>query len=317
MKEIGGYFELELQTSKDKLFDKHAVYVNSGRNAFEYIIKSLPKVSKLWLPYFTCSSLQEPLHRLNLNVEYYSINDQLEINNINTLCLGGDDYLLYTNYFGVKNSYVELLQARFSNHLIVDNSQALFSNPSSYCFYSPRKFVGIPDGGIAFSKFDYQVKEQDKKSYERCSHLLKRYDFLASEGYVDFKTNGLSLSHQELKIMSNLTKAMFESIDFLSIKETRNRNFKHLHSSLQSSNSLLMDIDVIDGALVYPYLIEHDNLRQKLIDNKIYVATYWPNILKCKSEETEYKLAKYLLPLPIDQRYTNVDIERILSIILE
>ncbi len=107
MKEIGGYFELELHPAHYSLFENNATYVNSGRNAFEYIIISLPKVAKVWMPYYTCSSLQEPIRRLNLEVCYYGINEQLEIENLASINLGVNDYLLYTNYFGIL--YIVLL----------------------------------------------------------------------------------------------------------------------------------------------------------------------------------------------------------------
>lgn len=316
MKEIGGYFELELQPSKNKLFKSNAVYVNSGRNAFEYIIRSIPKVDKVWMPYYTCSSLQEPISRLNLEIEYYHINAQLEIDNIDSIHLGINDYLLYTNYFGVKGNYVDFLQQKIQDNLILDNSQALFYSPSNFCFYSPRKFVGLPDGGVAFSEYHYLLKEKDTLSYDRFSHLLKRFDLKAPVGYEDFKENGAKIRGLELKEMSSLTYSLIQSIDFEPIKQKRTANFKYLHKYLGEYNEFSIDINNIDGPLVYPFLYQSGNLRSKLIQNKIYVATYWPNVLSIMKEDSvEYTLAHNTLHLPIDQRYGECDLKRILTLI--
>ena len=315
MKEIGGYFELELQPSKNKLFKSNAVYVNSGRNAFEYIIRSIPKVNKVWMPYYTCSSLQEPISRLNLEIEYYHINAQLEIDNIDSIHLGINDYLLYTNYFGVKGDYADFLQQKFQDNLILDNSQALFYTPSNFCFYSPRKFVGLPDGGVAYSKYKYALEDKDTLSYDRCSHLLKRFDLKASEGYGDFKENGAKISGLELKEMSSLTYSLIQSIDFEPIKQKRTANFKYLHKYLGEYNELSIIINNIDGPLVYPFLCQSESLRSKLIQNKIYVATYWPNVLSVMKEDSvEYQLAKNVVPLSIDQRYNEKELEEIIKV---
>ena len=63
--------------------------------------------------------------------------------------------------------------------MIVDNAQALFAEPIQgvKSVYSPRKYVGIPDGGIAYIEAGLDINQYDRDvSYERCSHLLKRLD---------------------------------------------------------------------------------------------------------------------------------------------
>lgn len=68
--------------------------------------------------------------------------------------------------------------------------------------------------------------------------------------------------------------------------------------------------------MVYPLLPkEITNLRQRLIANCIYVATYWPNVAKAGSLEDI--LRKKLLPLPIDQRIYSTTITKIFEVINE
>ena len=68
--------------------------------------------------------------------------------------------------------------------------------------------------------------------------------------------------------------------------------------------------------MVYPYLVYQERLKKHLIDNKIFVATYWPNTYEwCAEDMWEYKLAKYLVPIPIDQRYGISEMDVILGVI--
>ena len=70
--------------------------------------------------------------------------------------------------------------------------------------------------------------------------------------------------------------------------------------------------------MVYPYAVSNgQELRRWLIENKVFVAKYWPNVLPCKSFELEVSLANNVMALPIDQRYGVEDMERIVSIINE
>lgn len=68
--------------------------------------------------------------------------------------------------------------------------------------------------------------------------------------------------------------------------------------------------------MIYPYWSDDDSLRKKFIEHRTYVATYWPNVVEwCCENDIEYKLTKYMLPLPCDQRYGEEDMERIITLI--
>lgn len=316
---IGGYFSLELGCQNSLLHSK-GHYLNSGRNALEHVLLSIPKITKLWIPYFTCDVILEPINKLNIPFSFYSINEQLEIKY--PIKLLPDEYLLVTNYFGIKDGYIQKMAEEYGHQLIVDNAQAFFceSIEGIKTIYSPRKFVGIPDGGIAFANSGLDIDYYDKDvSYDRCSHLLKRCDLDAEEGYADFKMNSHKLANQPIRRMSKLTHALLESIDFESIRRKRVNNFSILDQALSKSN--LLDIALFGAfncPMVYPYYTNNRNLKKKLIDNGIFVATYWPNVFDwCTSVDTEYDFASNLLALPIDQRYGINEMEYIVKRMVE
>ncbi len=297
----------------------NGVKVNSGRHALEYILRILGnKVKRLWVPYYTCNVVLQPIQRLGLGYEFYHINSDLEFEDQPELTDG--DYIIVNNYFGIKDAYINELACQYKGWLIVDNAQAWYNCEmlGFNTFYSPRKFFGMPDGGLAWATDKLDIELEQDQSNERCSHLLKRIDLGASEGYADFKTNSAALSKQPLKRMSSLSERILSSIDFDWKKIKRWSNFEMLHEALKASNKFnIPSMQSFACPMVYPYLTDDTSLRQHLINNRIFVATYWPNVLEwCPVDSTEYKLAKYLLPLPIDQRYGEDDMQRIIKTIL-
>ena len=321
MKEIGGYFELELRRGND-FPHSHARCVNSGRNALEFILRSMESLPRMvWIPYYTCDVILQPLKRLGIPYQYYSIDNNLKVKGIPNL--GKDDYIVVNNYFGLLDSYIDklVLKKTLVHHIIVDDTQAWYDRERLGIrqFYSPRKFFGVPDGGVAWTPISKEIELSPYCSYDGCSHLLKRLDTGAQSGYEDFVTNDKRLDDQPLLSMSNLTKAILSGIDYDDVRLHRRSNFEMLHSKLASTNRLsIPDLSDFSCPMIYPYWIDYPNLRHELIEAGIFVASYWPNILKGRKTETlEYNLATNLIPLPIDQRYQEQDMERIIDIIIK
>ena len=317
MRPIGGYFELEL-TNHSGFPHYDGVLLNSGRNALEYVFRALGDIKHLYVPYYTCDVVMEPIEKLNISYTYYHINQILELDVLPTLNFG--DYLIYTNYFGIKDEYVKSLAEHYGSRLIVDNAQAWFAEPIKgiNTFYSPRKYVGVPDGGVAYCSkhLDDNLFEQDY-SYDRCAHLLKRIDLSPSDGYADFKATSKKLVGQPIKRVSTLTKTMLASIDFEEIKNRRLQNYNYLHKHLCETNLLhLPMLYSFACPMVYLYMVSDASLKQKLIEKQVFVPTYWPNVLEwCKPQDWEYELAEKTAFIPIDQRYGIEDMQRIIAVI--
>lgn len=319
MREIGGYFELELPASQTEFIHSDCVFLNSGRHALEYIFRSIEKdIKKIWLPYYTCEVILQPVKRLGLSYEFYHINSSFEIGQEIPFKQG--EFIIANNYFGIKDNYIKDLAQKYDCRLIVDNAQAWYAQeiPGVPVFYSPRKFFGIPDGGLAKCMNIEGINFQKNYSTEKCLHLLKRIDENAGAGYNDFRLNSKKITEEPIMLMSNLSKRILSSINFDKIEAIRRSNFIFLDKELRSSNMLaLPSFEDFECPMIYPYMVQRPGLRQKLIDNKVFVATYWPNILKwCTPETLEYQLAKNIIPLPIDQRYGENDMKKILNIIL-
>lgn len=311
-KSIGGYFELEL--NKGQEYHKNALALNTGRNCLEYILR-VRKYEKVYIPYYTCEVILEPLKKLKIQHDFYNINKDLDPPEISLM---RNEAILYTNYFGIKSNTVKKLSKKYKN-LIIDNTQAFFDKPEEGVdtFYSPRKFFGVPDGGYLYiNKFLKQKFEKDI-SFNRFSHLIKRIDAGAEEGYNDFKFNDKSLSGQPIKLMSNLTKNLLKGINYNDVKRKRRRNFMYLAKRINIKNKLKIDIN-INVPLAYPLLFENIKLRQKLLYHKIYVPIYWKNVLNiCPTGNIENSLVNKLIPIPIDQRISISEIDNIINFLIK
>lgn len=313
MNPIGGYFELELRKGKE--YHTDAIRLNSGRNAFEYILRAR-EYKKVYLPYFTCDVMLEPILKLKLKYEFYHINEQLEpIFDFNKI--GEDETFLYTNYFGIKSLEVTKISKTCPN-LIIDNSQAFFEKPLAGIdtFYSPRKFLGVPDGSYLYTDKYLQIELVRDKSFTRFSHLIKRIEEGAEIAYGDFKANDESIKGQSIKLMSSLTQALLCNVDYNNVIEVRKRNFLFINENLKNINKLKLP-DLLDFVpMVFPFWTDKVALRNLLIQNKIFIAQYWPNVLKWLNNDTiEYNLVTNVVHLPLDQRCHFNELEKIMKLI--
>ncbi|MDD2780468.1 hypothetical protein [Sulfuricurvum sp.] len=316
MKEIGGYFELELKKKKEYHHD--ALKLNSGRNCLKYILSTVPP-HKVYVPCYICDSLLEPLVELGIKYEFYNIDAHFEI--LEEIDMKSNDRILYVNYFGMKSCYIDDLSKKYGTKLIVDNTQAFFENPilGIDTIYSPRKFFGVSDGGYLYTRNFHPLygKLEVDYSVEYAEQLLGRIDKNASFYYTNYQKSENRLSHQPIALMSKLTQRILNSIDYHEIQKIRNSNFSYLHEHLVSLNLYQVEPALIKVPMIYPFLTANNALREKLIEAKIYVARYWNEVLQREVVTEIEKNFVDILPLPIDQRYGRREMKKIVAIIKE
>ena len=315
MDAIGGYFSLELPQCEE--YHKYAIRLNTGRNCLEYILR-VRGYKKVYVPYYTCEAVMEPVIKLGIPYEFYHIDIHFEIRDCFTLKEG--EALLYTNYFGLKQRYVEQLAEKVGTRLIVDNTQAFYAKPlpGIDTFYTCRKFFGVPDGAYLYCDKELEKEIEHDYSYERIVHLVKRIDLSAEEGFKDFRRVDDGLDNQPIRKMSKLTQRMMMGIDYEEAALRRRTNYKMLQDAIGKENNIELSLEDDAVPMVYPYLVPVEGLREKLIENKIFVARYWPNVLDWAiKDDIDYLLAYQMQPLPIDQRYGNEEMEFIINKIQE
>ncbi len=308
-KEIGGYFELEC-ASFPILHDGKALFVNSARNALRLIIRE-NKISHIYLPFYTCPVVWQAAISEGCQITGYDIDENfypLESFPI-------DAFILYTDYFGICHRQVEQLSVRYPR-LIVDSAQAFYAGARGWAsFNSPRKFFGLPDGGMLFTRHPISALEQDMDSYTRCAHLLKRRDLGANAAYKDFKGADAQLVHAHPAYMSQLTHNLLKNIDYKAAALRRCKNFLFIHQHLAPANQFDIELHSKEVPMVYPFWTDDLSLRQKLISQQIYIPSYWPINEKsaCMGTQAAQDMCLHIIPIPIDQRYDVSHMQSILS----
>lgn len=315
-KAIGGYFSIELGTaSPNQDLHTDALHLNTGRNCLEYILKAR-KYKKVYIPYYTCSVVLEPFEKLAIEYEYYHIDSDFYPTQLPQLEEG--DAFLYTNYYDLCRNNVEKLAKSYGNRLIVDNTQAYYMPRilGIDSFNTCRKFFGVADGANLYTDCQIEGTLSEDMSHDRMHYLLQRYELGSESAYAEFREESHKLIGQPIKAMSALTTSIMQRIDYQQAADRRLSNYKKLHAALSDSNELSVVPEKGEVPMIYPYLVKDSELRVNLIKNKIFVARYWPNVDDW-AEEGSYEryLTDHLIPLPIDQRYGDEDMNRIIETI--
>jgi len=306
MKEIGGYFGLELRQGGSVYHDA-AVATNSARNALRLHLKKHRGKVLYYVPYYCCHVVLEAFHSENIAFNFYHLDDEL-LPELDARYLAPESIVLYVNYFGVCDANVRKVINVFGEaNVLIDNTQAFFSKPvgPEPTIYSARKFFGVADGGFLYGESVENDLLRDF-SVDRYRHLLGRIDNSASAYYEEYKEADNSISLLDVKSMSSLTVAILNGVDFAAVYEKRLKNFEYLRKKLGSLN--LCDFET--GQFCFPFCSSYaGKLKRYLVERKIYCPTYWPELDVTKMNQIEQRFYEDVVYLPIDQRYDLGDME--------
>jgi len=317
MKELGGYFEFEQFHGSE--YHENLLRFDSVRSSFIYTIQQR-QYKKIYIPYYLCECVKELLLAYNIDYENYWLDKSFSP--LINCKLNNNECLLFVNYFGrFNNKDLIELKERYNN-IFIDNTQAFFQKPVREIdtAYSCRKYFGVTDG--AYLNIELPVNDGYENlpydlSHEKMLYVMGRYETSASQYYQMFTINEKICRGQPIKKMSLLIQNILKGIDYKSVMDKRNGNLKHLISNLNTINEI--DVKNDAGLYFYPLLLKNNEgnyVKKKLIENKIYVPTLWPNVLnEVKNDTFEYRLASNIIFLPIDQRYNTDDMKYMIAIL--
>ena len=312
MKAIGGFFELELR-QRESLYHNNSIKLSTGRACLNYILKLL-KPSKVFLPFYCCNALYEPILLNGIQYEFYPINKDLEIS-IHPK-LKTSELLLYCDFFGIKTHYVNTLLEMYSQKLIIDNTHSFFHRGYATCnfsFTSARKYFGVPDGAFLYGpkhkKPDVNIKRNRKISIDHNLNRLLGFQEKAYSEHVEYEKN----LNSDLQKISIFSEKLLTTINYSEVRKSRNNNFNYFREEFSSLNKLYISKDETD-CFCYPLLLDKPIVKKRLYEAKIFIPNLWLDVINRKQNidyTFECKLSKELLPLPIDHRYSIDDLQRI------
>ena len=311
------------------------------------------KISNGWmlLPDYQCWDVLSVFD--NIEKKFIAVNEELklEISDLNFFLedknLRG---VVLIDYFGISNlqPYIECIKSvRPDVLIIVDAVQAFLSIVLSDNHYpgadvvisSPRKFLPIPDGGLVIfnnKKPIYSLSKNnnlnDQTSYYISAGILKdailknSFDdetFFSLESlYLNLFESHRKLFNNEIEPISNLSLEIMKRTNLKAIVDKRLINFKWMSDAFKQNKykNILSPIfnDSNGPGIVFPLRVDskhRDSLRAYLKSRGIFCPVHWPVLqsqlpLLGKSSKL---LSREILGLPIDQRYHENDLSRILK----
>ena len=308
MKEIGGYIELDADDRP--MLHEGALALNCGRNALAWLLHAR-NIKKLWIPRLICDSVTGVCDREGIPWAFYGIGPDLRP--AEDVVLGDGEWFYFVNYYSLfGNDAIAAVADRYGGRVIVDNAQSYFQPPlpGVDTLYTCRKYFGVADGAFLYSDAPGGIDGLPlDKSFDRMRFLLGRVERPASDFYAEYVANNAHFAAEPVKRMSRLTRQLLHGIDYERVRAARERNYAILHARLGSLNRLALPGN--PGTFMYPLLRENGAaVRKRLQAQRIYVPTLWPAVFGwCGEEADEHRLARDILPLPIDQRYGPEDME--------
>lgn len=321
-------------------------WFSTGRSATHYVIKTIltrnPHIHRLaLLPSFTCYTVIEPFINAGFNVEYYDVDKNLHSDG-RDICEKAIDFnagvILFHHLFGFETvyelDYLSLLRER-GVIIIEDCTQSLYStfprSISDYYVSSIRKWLGVPDGGFAVSRDNYFEDKPQNYDIEleqaKYEASINKYRYLF-QGQGDKETflkqyryaEDILDNQQKTYTISPLSAKVQMSLDVPGMKRKRINNYRCLSEGLTDNKAIKPVISTLsheEVPLYFPVIIdERKKIQEALVKNEIYAPIVWPKPEQqggvCHSAEYLYD---HLLCIPIDQRYCEDDMKRVLSVI--
>ena len=319
MDAYGGYLPLETSLKDKEYYSENRGYRIIRLNAARYGIALAARMSRaerIWIPIYTCNTVPDTLEREGIAYSPYNLNEKMEPDLPE---IGENDCIVITNFFGQKGKAFYERMIRQYRRVIFDNTHSFFAElvivDGVYYVYSPRKFVGVADGAYLIGKELDDVDLTQDASGSRSLFLLKSLENGTNGCYQEYLEAMDELTDSGIRGMSPLTRAILRTADYPEIMAQRKKNYTVLAHRFEGINEYRADPDDC-SPIAYPLVIRNSSIRERLIRNRIYVPQWWKAILQePKANDLEKTLSEYLLPLPMDQRYSEEDMEHMASVI--
>lgn len=286
-----------------------ALGFNTGRSAIYAAVLTL-EAKRVWLPAWLCPTVREFLLAQGTEVLEYHIDSCFQPL-IRDSELRPTDSVVWTNWLGcVPREHRHRVIARFGARLIIDNCHACFDAPEPLALnvYALRKVVGVPHGaflvGMDLSEevLPHEVETLEGARFLEISEAEGSNAAYAAHGAYSEKIGG------HYARMHPLVTQALAGLSWERIVLTRRRNLAILARAFPEFIAPNMDI-TCGMPIWYPFYVTDDaGLRERLVESHVWVPRLWKRVLAMPdATPTELAMAQWLMPLPMDQRYSEED----------
>jgi dTDP-4-amino-4,6-dideoxygalactose transaminase len=241
------------------------------------------------------------------------------------------DLVVLVDYFGFPGDAACAAGAQERGAWVLeDASQALFSpatgRPTHFALFSPRKFLGVPDGGILVSRCEVDLAAIPLASASPAWWLkalmatVLRREFDAHGGsrrWFDLFQEAEREQPVGRYAMSELSRLLLaHAFDYPAIAAQRVDNYRYLAGQL-GNIALFPELPAEVVPLGFPLRVENrDQVRQELFAHEIYPPVHWPvaGIVPDRFADSQ-RLAAEIMTLPCDQRYGVREMQRMAQLV--
>ena len=331
-KEIGSEFHrIPRDNGSGLCYPASPLFTFSGRTAIETILKEMPGIKKALLPSYCCDSVLEPFRRAGVELGFYPVNYKNGLK-IDVEIPKDIELFFWCNYFGFHTKMPDMKHFIEDGGVIVEDiTHSLLSDypchiETNYLVASLRKWEPLYSGGYCASMqgklhselsvpppLEFLQKKQKamelKAAYLEDGDEEKKRSFLhlfeESNSWVSENYSGLMIDDQSRDYLAHS--------DIKKHKQARRQNAEALYKGLDGIVQFLFPMEEMDCPLFVPIILPQDRnrLRQVLIREQIYCPIHWPH----PKDNCESNLYEIELSLICDQRYTELDMQRIINVI--
>jgi hypothetical protein len=333
-KAIGGFLPLRLpaQHSAVSVFSlwtdmgASVALLHNARSALHALLAGT-KPRRVWLPAYVCREVANSIPA-GMEISYFPLDEGLHPR-VDFLAshIEDGDHVLAVDYFGrpAQADFVELVRARPAAGWIQDCAHALDVGVAAWgnwLLYSPRKLIGVPDGGVLVSR--------DKPSLELATRPLTDFSFVlpSLERYEDREELNnrqwyATYVRQEAAMrvgadaMSRLSIEVLKACDAKADGDIRRSNYAVLHERLREW-AFLTDAPGSFVPMGFPIRVRSaDRVVAQLAALRIFAARHWRDLPVQPGEfSIEHGIAQELVTLPCDYRYGERDMHRVADAVI-
>jgi dTDP-4-amino-4,6-dideoxygalactose transaminase len=325
---IGGFHGLELPPTSvhglatfwEMPAQSTLTYANA-RSALAALLVSV-RPSTLWLPAFICPSVTEATAATATPTRFFPVDEALQPDTpfLESTARGGD-MILAVDYFGrpPNADFLDFVKRRPDLLFIEDACHAVDTGTSRWgrwCLRSPRKLVGVPDGGFIVPADDIAAAQWSVVHADLDAYQAACLRFEDEEGRANGPWHAANQRREgsqciSTRRMSRLSRELLVRLPVQPMSDSRRSNFRILAGMLGEYGYIPEDRPTF-VPLGFPVRLRttvRERVRADLIANGIFPAVHWAQVPSPASFSSAHALAAELLTLPCDQRYGTADMQ--------
>jgi hypothetical protein len=331
---VGGFFELgllDIPTLPDSIWNAwtadglSVITAWTARAALgQLIIQKHPR--RIWLPGYLCRELASVA--LKEAVCFYHLDEMLspDIRFLRQNVKAGD-LVVAIDYFGwlPNRDFVNFASSTDDVIWVEDRAHCLWTEQppwAPWVLYSPRKLVGVCDGGILISRHDARVESLTRSEGSHiCLALpeLTRFEDIDANNnqswYTTFRLREAQFSAEPLRL-SRLTAALLQRIPIKPLVEARQRNYNFLAQQLATYRAWEQQTEGFAPFGLAIRVKDAGALVAALADEHLFCARHWADLPTDPAVfPREHAVARSLVTLPCDHRYNATHLTRLVEAI--